>query len=85
MASQNESANNLFIILFEYIYMLKQQIAELSSQNASKDEIIQLKEAEALEAKNMYETYLNQDIEEDGILGEIIAKYQSELENLKAA
>ena len=85
MASQNESATNLFIVLFEYIYLLKQQIAELSSQNASKDEVIQAKEAEALEAKNMYETYLNQDIEEDGILGEIIAKYQAELENLKAA
>ena len=82
---QNQEAINAFNLLFEYIYYLKQQIATISAENAAKDEEITAKEAEAMEFKLMYETYLNTDVEEDSALAEIIAKAKAELEQLKAA
>lgn len=85
MTSQNEQANEVLVMLFDYIVQLKQDNARLSAESASKDEVIVAKENDALEFKTLYETYVNQDSEEDGALGQLIAKAKADLDNLKAA
>lgn len=83
MAPQNERAVYAFNLLFEYIAYLKQENAQLSSENISKDEIITAKEAEAMEIKTMYETYINADASDDSALEQIIAKAEADLALLK--
>ncbi|BAZ38680.1 hypothetical protein NIES4101_46200 [Calothrix sp. NIES-4101] len=85
MPVQNEQVNEVLVMLFEYIYFLKQDNARLSAESASKDDVIAAKEGEALEFKTLYETYINEDTEQDGALGELVAKAKADLENLKAA
>lgn len=85
MAPQNEQAAQILTMLFEYIALLKQDNARISSESASKDEVITQKQNEADEFKLMYETYLNNDNSEDGALAALIDKAKADLEALKAA
>lgn len=84
MPPQNDRVTYAFNLLFEYITYLKLENARLSSEGVSKDETIALKEAEAMEIKVMFETYVNTDTQEDSALEAIIAKAEADIATLKA-
>ncbi len=85
MAMQNERVEQLIQIAFGYIVELKSQVAQLSANDAADAATIAAKTTEAEEFKLLYETYMNDDVNQDDSLSQLIDKATTDLEALKAA
>jgi hypothetical protein len=85
MAMQNERVEQLIQIAFGYIVELKSQVAQLSANDASDAATISSLKTEAAEFKTLYETYMNDDVNQDDSLSQLIDKATTDLEALKAA
>lgn len=83
MASQNQSFVELVASVFEYVAILKQQLADAVASDKAKDEVIAAKNVEAVEAREVYEDYVSIDNTEDEALAAAIEKFYSDLEIAK--